>query len=1271
MNINIRPNFRQLSAVLATFAAIALVYSLGLPVQPIAKAETKTTQKRSSSYFEENRGQQDARVKYFTRNSSTDMFLTATEAVYVVRSAEAADPKRAVDREEKVANPDRGKAVAVYMRLAGANQAAAFTASEQLEHRTNYFRGKDRSGWHTNIPNYSSVTVEQIYDGINMVWHGKEGGAIQYDFVVEPYADPNAIAWEIEGADDVRIDDDGSLLIETAAGTIRQSRPFTFQDHEGERIEVPSGFVLEESSKAATKFTVRFALGEFDRSKALTIDPTMGTNELSYSTFLGGAQDDEPQAIAVDSAGRAIVVGSTFSALFPTTPGSINPSLAGELDVIVSKLSPDGSSLELSTLLGGADPNGGENFERAKTVAIGQDGSIYIGGTTGSEDFPTTPGAFDQTINAAQSPFVAKLNASGSELTYSTFIGGSSEFDSIDDLEVDSAGNAFITGRVSSENYPTTPGAYDRSRNSFEDIFVTKIHPSGGSLVYSTYLGGTDSDFGTGIEVDQAGNAYVGGYTESDDYPTTSGAYDRSHNGLWDAIVTKVNPSGSGLVYSTYIGASGTDFNRTLAIDSSGNAYFSGSTTSPGYPTTAGAYDQIYNGNDAEDAIVTKLNASGTALVFSTFLGGTSFDDGDIIAVGADGTVFLYGDTSSSLFPTTFGAFDSTINGDADTFLSIFSPSGSDLTYSTYFGGTTSEIPWGMAIDDVGNVYLTGSTRSTDFPTTSGVYDTSYNGEKDIYIAKFGSVPLAPTIGEYAPTVVSLGENVTIAPKFPPLATMRLTVTGPTNLIGELTADPVTGIIRITNASHANIPEGTYPIKVKAFGLVSTATTSFNLTVNKAPFCSPLGFAPMTTHTVGVNPGLPVIGDFNNDGNQDVATPTSQTSQMAIQLGDGSGGLAPAVNYSTGTFLNAITVGDFNGDGNQDIAAAKEIPGGGTTILNGNGDGTFTTGSSYPVSGRGIATGDFNEDGRHDLVVATYTGNTAVILLGQGDGQFASGVPYSTGAGTPRPTSVVVADLNNDGHQDLLTTNFNSNTIGVLTGTGTGTFSAVTTIPVLSSPGSGVIGDFNNDGNQDFAFRNGLNTASVMLGRGDATFDPPINHVVGLNHSSLAVGDLNGDGLQDLAATFSSSIAVLTGDGEGGFSQSSPITVSTGGTGQATLADLDGDGNQDIVSTLGGFGGSTIGVLRRVCTGSSTVELAGRVVDANGFPVRGAYVTVAHGTAARHAVTNTFGYFRFAELPGGETVTLNTRSQRHTFDPRQITLSDNISDLIVTPTTNN
>jgi hypothetical protein len=402
---------------------------------------------------------------------------------------------------------------------------------------------------------------------------------------------------------------------------------------------------------------------------------------------------------------------------------------------------------------------GGRAAEDIYDVAVDDTGAVYVVGSTNSENFPTTAGAFDRASNGGRDAFVAKFHPDGSSLEYSLFLGGYGR-DYARSVAVDAIGAVYIAGKTDSPNFPTTSGAFDTTYNggfddtSRGDAFVTKISPNGSSLVYSTYIGGEHSEGGQAIAIDADGCAYLTGMTASYSFPVTAGAFDESLNvdgSRQDAFVTKLGADGSTLVYSTFLGgATGIDGGGGIAVDADGHAYVAGATDADDFPTTEFAFDTTRAGRD--DAFVTKLAADGSALVYSTFLGGGAGRDGAVpddgasdIAVDGSGHVYVVGVTSCTDFPTTEGAFDTTQNDgewtvishfENDVFVTKVAPDGSSLVYSTYLGGNNWDSGNGIAVDDGGAVYVTGTTYSSDFPATGDAFAPTLAGDSDAYAAK-------------------------------------------------------------------------------------------------------------------------------------------------------------------------------------------------------------------------------------------------------------------------------------------------------------------------------------------------------------------------------------------------------------------------------------------------------------------------------------------------------------------------------------------------------
>jgi hypothetical protein len=452
----------------------------------------------------------------------------------------------------------------------------------------------------------------------------------------------------------------------------------------------------------------------------LSVDLTWADqNDLVWNTFLGGSGSDIGYGIALDNSGNAYLTGVTRSDNFPATSGAFADTLNGPVDAFVAKFNATGDILVYATFLGGDDTDYGNS------IALDNSANACLTGHTNSGDFPTTPGAFDETHNGGPDVFVAKLNATGDTLIYATYL-GENNWDEGHGLIVDDSGNAYVTGKTWSSDFPTTGGAFDTTHNGgLSDVFTAKFNATGDTLSYATLLGGDNWDEGHGIAVDVSGNAYVTGYTNSSNFPTTPGAFDETHNGDFDVLVAKLNPSGSALDYATYLGDNNSDYGYSIALNAACQAHVTGETWSSDFPTTAGAFDPDYSNGEA---FVAKMSATGGALGYATFLGGDGGDYGYSIAVDGSGNAHITGTTQSFNFPTTAGAYDTTYNGNEDVFVVKLNPSGSVLDYSTFLGDNALDIGYDIAVKDTGTVYVTGETRSSSFPTTVGAFDTSYNG---------------------------------------------------------------------------------------------------------------------------------------------------------------------------------------------------------------------------------------------------------------------------------------------------------------------------------------------------------------------------------------------------------------------------------------------------------------------------------------------------------------------------------------------------------------
>jgi hypothetical protein len=471
------------------------------------------------------------------------------------------------------------------------------------------------------------------------------------------------------------------------------------------------------SAQESGVVSMRLLGGNAGATRELIIDPVF-----AYSSYLGGSGDDGAVKIAVDGAGNAYVTGHTASANFPVL-GAAQPVYGGGGDIFVAKLNAAGNALVYCTYFGGSGGDSGQG------IAVDANGNTYIIGSTNSIDFPTTANAAQPTAGGGNDAFLVVLDSTGA-LVYSSYLGGSG-LDVGTAVAVDDSGNAFVTGYTQSADFPVTGTVVQSTLAGVNDAFVTQISAAG-ATIYSTYLGGGGLDIARGIALDGAGNAYIAGYTQSADFPTTAGALQTTYGGgNADAFVAALDPAGANLIYSTFLGGSADDYGIALGVDANGNAYVAGNSNSANFPVTTAV--QQANGGGV-DAFVTRLDASGASQVFSTYLGGTGYDTALGIAVDADGAAYVTGYTQSANFPTTANGGQRSFAGGSSDALVVQLTAAGAFGYGSYLGGNGQDSGYGIAVDTSGVAYLTGSTTSSNFPVTPGALQTSSAGSGDAFV---------------------------------------------------------------------------------------------------------------------------------------------------------------------------------------------------------------------------------------------------------------------------------------------------------------------------------------------------------------------------------------------------------------------------------------------------------------------------------------------------------------------------------------------------------
>ncbi|MCY3022844.1 MAG: Ig-like domain-containing protein [Planctomycetota bacterium] len=843
------------------------------PAAAVARQRLSEAHGRLPLSFEPNVGQFDERVRFVSRGKGYVLFLTPAETVLMLRrGSDAANDDAATQRHSRRPGAEGGRldkeAVSVVrMHLAGGQQPTAMMGAEEQTGRTNYFFGKEPAAWRTGVVRFGKVRCENVYPGVDLVYYGNQS-ELEYDFVVAPGSDPGTIAMVYEGAERIELGGDGGLVLHLAGGDIRQSSPVVYQDDGGVRHAIPGHYVLRDDK------SVGFAVGPYDKSRTLVIDPA-----LAYATYLGGANADHVTGIAADSSGAAYVTGYTMSTDFPVTAGVYTASN----DVFVTKLDPTGTTLVYSTYVGGTGDDEG------MAIAVDGVGAAYVTGLTTSADFPPMSAMQSVFGGGTYDAFIFELDSTGSGLVYSTFFGGTGDEIGFG-IAVDAAGNAYITGLTTSPPLSATTAPlptvapYQAALSGPQDAFAAQFDAAG-SIVYSTYLGGTGSEYGKAIAVDSAGNAYVTGATDSTDFPTTVGAFQTSHAlttppaGANDAFVTKLSWNGTALTlaYSTYLGGGDDDYGEAIAVDASGAMYVGGETLSADFPTATPFQAANLGGYDA---FVTKIDTTvPLSLVYSTYLGGTGSEFVGGIAVDGAGHPYVMGDTASTGFPTA-APFQAANAGGSDVFVTEFASGGDALVYSSYLGGAGDETGHGIALDPLGNAYVAGDTTSSvavppGFPTVAP-FQADNAGGSDAFVAK---VVHGPTVVSFSPPngATNVGPNAQLVITFSENISAN---TGYINIMQVGTPDvlfeqiPVASVSVVNNPAvtipHASfITTGSYYVLIDGTAFKDTAgfaytgiadTTTWAFTVDATPPTAT--YAPNGT-TVGGNTTLVITFSEN------------------------------------------------------------------------------------------------------------------------------------------------------------------------------------------------------------------------------------------------------------------------------------------------------------------------------------------------------------------------------------------------------------------------
>jgi hypothetical protein len=764
----------QISGTLAKRLLLACLASiLYAGINPHALGEVAQTPDLSSVRlplsFEQNVGQTDPQVRFLSRSGRYRVYLTDQAAVLQIAGA-----------------GDKNGGVVVRTTLAGSSESAHATGRGLQNAPTNYMVGP-RESWNIGVANYTAVEYASVYPGINLVYYGSER-QLEYDFDVAPHANAGAIVLNVAGANRITTSEDGSLVLDTAAGEVRWAKPVAYQ-------QVASKRRLVNASYRVNGNLVSFDIGQYDHNKELIIDPI-----LLYGTFLDGTNFDRPAGMLVDSAGYVYILGETSSTDFPTTPGAYQRQIQNSLNaqIFVSKLTQDFSALVWSTIIGGSGSN---NYALPYAFALDQSENAYIVGTTADQyydettnqfifypsTFPTTSVAYNTDRPASVRYFLLKLNNTGSALNYSTFLSDQPNIDPTS-VAVDEQGHAYITGIYNQNNgltapFPATAGAYQSTYAGYDDSFVMKFNPQASGLIYATLIGGSQTEDAYQIQVDSGGNATIDGFTYSSNYPITSNGMRQTDEG---GFITTFNPQGTGLIYSTVL-------NHVMSIDvkrdDQGNYYASGS-AGTNLPTTPTAFQRTFppTGSGIHIGFVTEIDTSGN-LVYSSYLAGNppdgSSEDTEVQLVSPDQITIVGNRFSDSTFPVT----DRTYEQENCSFLAKFNTRASGKNSLLYSGCTPVNMTDNLLIEQFrgiplfagANMHLDGENHlyalSAIGPTSSKAFEKKPPNQTsgDGYFVWVGKYDLSNP----GPGVVSLSEPYYWGPPYTSPVVYRATSASP------------------------------------------------------------------------------------------------------------------------------------------------------------------------------------------------------------------------------------------------------------------------------------------------------------------------------------------------------------------------------------------------------------------------------------------------------------------------------------------------------------
>lgn len=667
--------------------------------------------------FIANKGQWNDEVKFLFKSNGMNAWITNSGITYdfykIKQTASSED--LLINKGIKAPSSYDVRGHVVRMDLTGSSANSSSQKLGLADSKLNYFLGNDESKWATDVETYAEVTLENVYNGVDLRYY-VDNGELRYDFILSPQADPSQIKWQVNGVNSF-LSDNGEIVFSTSVGDVYQSDLYVYQNINGIKKEVESAFEIQNGA-------IQFQLGDYDKQLELVIDP------VTYSTYLGGSGADEFMEIIVTPQGEKWVYGETTSTNYPTSVGAYSNSNGGNRDLVISKINSTGNGIIFSTYVGG---NANEFiYVAGNYAALASDGGLVFTATSESENFPSVIGAFDSQYNGGtRDAIVAKINSTGNSLIFSTYFGGPEE-DWGQGVALDPAGNVYMVGytTASGSSYPITGGAYDQTSNGGGDVAITKFNNNCSAVIFSTLFGGNAYDDIFGIKLDSQNNPIILGVTNSTDLPA-SGFQTSKSPGL-DTYIAKLNSTGTSLISCTYLGGDGDDYGWGLDQTSNGSIVVSGNTDASNFPTING--NPFIGGGI--DAYLVKLSSDLSTQEFGTLYGSSLNEFCYSVDVDIHDAIYISGETYSPGLFLVNPDFNQLL-GESDLFIARFNPGGGIL-YASFYGGTAGERAKSMWCDDNGNVYVIGATSSIDFPVSNeNVQDVFGEPGQDGFIVEF------------------------------------------------------------------------------------------------------------------------------------------------------------------------------------------------------------------------------------------------------------------------------------------------------------------------------------------------------------------------------------------------------------------------------------------------------------------------------------------------------------------------------------------------------